>query len=193
MRMFIDYITVMLINMVAGMVILAALFAVGLTRPSQAGAMVPGLLMAGAVAFLTGLHMSLTWPLPKMEGANLSWANIAFGEMSVLFGVLLLGAAVALWRGWPLTYVAVYGLFAGAAAIVVGSAIGYLGLTKAPALSAAGFILAGAAGILSLPAVLWPAVAVLRWLDAAVWLVAAGIWALTGYMSYWMHIVNFSK
>jgi uncharacterized membrane protein len=48
----------------------------------------------GAVLTSTGLHMSLTWPLAP----ELPFDNIIFGETSLAFGVMLLGAAFYLWR-----------------------------------------------------------------------------------------------
>ena len=47
----------------------------------------------GVILFLTGLHMTLTWPL-----ALLPFDNIIFGETSLGFGVLLVAAAFYLWR-----------------------------------------------------------------------------------------------
>lgn len=49
---------------------------------------VPGLILT-----LTGLHMTLTWPL-----VLLPFDNIIFGETSLGFGILLLAAAFYLWR-----------------------------------------------------------------------------------------------
>ena len=50
---------------------------------------IPGFGVTGAVALTTGLHMIFTWAVPGSF-------NIAFGETTVLFGVLLVGAAIAL-------------------------------------------------------------------------------------------------
>ena len=49
----------------------------------------------GLILFATGLHMTLTWPL---AGQGFSFDNIIFGEPSLVFGVLMLAAAVFLWR-----------------------------------------------------------------------------------------------
>jgi len=189
--MFVDYITVMLVNMVAGLTLLGLYFLVGLTRPTQkhwAAAMA----MVGLVALATGLHMTLTWPMPRLAKVNLQWANIAFGEMSVLFGVLFLGAALAVAKGWSLIGVGVYAFFAGAAAIVVGLRVAQLGLTQRPELSAAGFILGGLGGVLACPIVALRHKA-LRAIGAIVLFVAAAVWALVGYGSYWMHLQSFAE
>ena len=113
---FIDYITLMLINMVAGLVMLSSYMAVGWRSP-QSRSWAAGLGAAGLVALATGLHMTLTWPItPKAA----HFANIAFGEMSVLFGAALLAAAVSVALRWSLVPAALYGALAGLASIVVG-------------------------------------------------------------------------
>ena len=48
----------------------------------------------GFILTATGLHMTLTWPFAKY----FPFDNIIFGEPSLGFGVLLLAAAVLLWR-----------------------------------------------------------------------------------------------
>ncbi|AZU60748.1 DUF981 family protein [Neobacillus mesonae] len=49
----------------------------------------------GFILTLTGLHMTLTWPLSKM---GFAFDDIIFGESSLAFGVLLLAITVLLWR-----------------------------------------------------------------------------------------------
>ncbi|WP_308164443.1 DUF981 family protein [Nonomuraea sediminis] len=49
----------------------------------------------GAILAVTGLHMTLTWPL---AGQGFPFDNIVFGEPCLAFGVLLLTAAFFLWR-----------------------------------------------------------------------------------------------
>ena len=49
----------------------------------------------GAILTATGLHMTLTWPLAP---GGFAFDNIIFGETSLGFGVLLLAAALYLWR-----------------------------------------------------------------------------------------------
>ncbi len=48
----------------------------------------------GFILTLTGAHMTLTWPFAKY----FPFDNIIFGEPSLAFGVLLLAAALFLWR-----------------------------------------------------------------------------------------------
>jgi putative membrane protein len=102
----------MLINMVAGLFILAYYVYSGLDGADQKR-WIPGFGMTGAIALTTGLHMIFTWPVPGSF-------NIAFGEMSVLFGIVFIGASVALAQNWELVTVTIYAFFAGVAAILVG-------------------------------------------------------------------------
>ncbi|OOC54305.1 MULTISPECIES: DUF981 family protein [Nocardiopsis] len=49
----------------------------------------------GLLLATTGLHMTLTWPL---AAGGFAFDNIIFGEPSLVFGVLLLAAALYLWK-----------------------------------------------------------------------------------------------
>ncbi|TKI55235.1 DUF981 family protein [Brevibacillus antibioticus] len=49
----------------------------------------------GFILTLTGLHMTLTWPLSKI---GFPFDDIIFGESSLAFGVLLLAITILLWR-----------------------------------------------------------------------------------------------
>jgi hypothetical protein len=48
----------------------------------------------GLLQFVTGLHMTLTWPIAYIA----PWDNIYFGETCLAFGTLLLAMALYLWR-----------------------------------------------------------------------------------------------
>lgn len=183
--MFIDYITLMLINMVAGLFILADYVYRGLDSSHQKQ-WIPGFGIVGAIALTTGLHMNFTWPVPGSF-------NIAFGETSVLFGILFVAAAIALSVGWDLFTIAVYGFFAGLVAIVIGIRIINLNMTKQPLLSGIGFILTGLGGIFAAPTLYWKSNRTWRLIGVAVLIVAALIWALTGYLAYWSHLESFQK
>ena len=54
-----------------------------------------GLGTVGLILTLTGLHMTLTWPL---AAGGFPFDNVIFGEPALAFGVLLLAAALYLWR-----------------------------------------------------------------------------------------------
>lgn len=181
--MFINYITLMLINMVAGLVILAGFVYQGIDHYPKRW--IPGFGMTGAIALATGLHMIWTWPV-------IGSFNIAFGETTVLFGILFLTTAIALAMDWSLLSISIYATFAGITAILIGTRIMTLGLTRRPLVAGVGFILTGLGGVLAAPTLLylkhnrgW------RTLGAIVLGVAALIWAFTGYMAYWGHVADY--
>jgi putative membrane protein len=77
---------------------------------------------------------------------------------------------------------------AGAAAILLGVGIFTLGLTMTPRLTGIGFVLSGAAGVLS-PVVVWQSKQKeLRAIASLVLLATSAIWALIGLGGYWAHI-----
>lgn len=183
--MFINYITLMLINLVVGLFLLAGYVYLGLSDQHQKR-WIPGFGMTGAIGLTTGLHMIFTWPV---RGSF----NIAYGEMSVLFGALFLASAIAIAFSWDLITVAVYGFFAGVAALLIGLRIINLGLTKQPLLSGIGFILTGLGGIFAAPTLYFKTNRTLRIVGAIVLVVAALIFALTGYLAYWNHLADYSN
>lgn len=52
-------------------------------------------MMLGIILFVTGTHMTLTWPLSKM---GFAFDDIIFGEPSLAFGILLISFSVLLFR-----------------------------------------------------------------------------------------------
>jgi putative membrane protein len=184
---FIDYLTLLLANMSAGLIVLALFFLRGYgTEKEKPWSAALG--VVGLVAVIGGLHMALGWPI---TGAK--WANVAYGESTVLLGAAFLGAALAVGRGWSLVPVTIYAAVAGGFAIMMGVYIAVMGLSNAPAMTAAGFILTGLAGPFSLCAVLvkscrWP-----RIITAVLLLAAAALWLFTTGGSYWMHLQILSQ
>jgi putative membrane protein len=212
-----DYITLLLVSASAGLLVLSAYFYWGLNYP-RPQVFAPALAGAGLILLVLGLHMVLTWPLgthptpPKPEAAaearivtsvtsmpaskvamnepkNAAFANICFGEPSVLFGAILLAAALSVARRWPMHGVALLGLVGGLVLIVIGVRIYNAGLTQAPAVTCAGFILTGLLGILALPTVASPT-KVLRTFTAVLTLLAAVIWGGMGLFAYWAHVAG---
>lgn len=182
---FIDFITLLLINMAAGLVVLAAYVTWGLGSPDQRR-WAPAFGMAGLVALVAGFYMTFTWPVPGSY-------NSAFGEMSVLFGVIYLGLAAATAKGLDLLPVSIYSLFAGLAAVLLGVRILDLKLTQTPALSAVGFILSGLGGVLLCVVLALRTSRAVRIAFSLVLVVAALIWAVTAYGGYWMHMKHFGQ
>lgn len=184
--MFIDYLTLVLINLVAGLFIVASYLFKGMDQEDQRPWAVP-FLGVGLVSFITGLHISFTWPLP---GAY----NIAFGDTTTLFGVVFLIAALAFWKGWSLTPASIFAFFAGISSFIFGLRIFNLQLTQSPLVSMLGFVLAGLAGILSLPFMLWlKNNKTARTIGMLLLLVAAAIWFATYVGSAWDHMESFAK
>lgn len=176
----IDYVSLLLINMVSALVVLAFFLWWGLGR-DDAGRWAPAFGICGLVATIAGFAMTFTSPIPKPF-------SMAYGEMSVLFGMLFLGAAWALTRGWSLLPLSIYAFFAGGAAILLGVRFIALSLTPMPLLPGTGFILTGLGGV-GAGVVLWKHdVKALRLAGALVMLAAAAIWAFTTGMAYWTHM-----
>ncbi|MGL5195471.1 MAG: DUF981 domain-containing protein [Chroococcales cyanobacterium] len=181
----INYISLMLINLVAGHFLLAYYIYDGLDNIRQKR-WIPGFGMTGAVALVTGLHMIFTWPITGSF-------NVAFGEMSVLFGIVFMGASVALAANWDLITVTIYAFFAGLASIVVGVQIINLDLTRRPWMSGIGFIISGLGGVLATPSLYLRNNPTLRTVGAVTIAIAGLIWAITGYLSYWGHIADYTE
>lgn len=179
-----DYLTVMLANMVAGLVV-AALFTVFGLGQADNRAWAAALGAAGFAAIACGLHMTLTWPI-KPEAAQ--WANVAFGEMALLFGIVYLAAALASAMRWSLLPVGIYALVVGIFAIIVGICMLRFGLSKAPAVSMVGFVSAGLGAILLLPAIHWQHVLAARLAAAAAMALSAAVWAMVGIGAYASHL-----
>lgn len=183
--MFIDYVTLMIINMLAGHVILAYYIYKGLDDENPRH-WSPGFGIVGLIALITGLHMIFTWPLPSSY-------NITHGEMSVFFGIIFLATSFALYNKLDLFTIAIYSLFAGAASVIIGARIIISDMTKGPVMSGLGFILSGLCGVFSLPTYLLRNNKKIRIVGALGLLAAGAIWALIGYVSYYDHLESFAK
>jgi putative membrane protein len=182
--MFIDYLTLMLLNMAAGLVILALFLGSWIDKDPKKAA--PGFLLVGTVALVTGFAVVLTWPLPGP-------ANIIFGEMTVLLGGVFFTAGLSLVCGWSLTTVGIYAAFAGTAAIVLAARILSLNYTQEPIVAALGYAGAGVTAILSWPGMTVPKLKWLRWIAVIVALLTALCWAVVAFPSYWAHPEIFAK
>lgn len=176
----IDFVTLLLVNMSAALVVLAAFLWQGMDRPdNRSWAAAFGI--AGLVATVAGFVMTFTWPIPAPY-------SMAYGEMSVLFGVLFLGASVALAAGWRLLPLGYYAFLPGLAAILLGVRIIHESLTLSPMISGVGFILTGLCGVGACPTLRRPDVRGLRIVGIVVILAAAAIWTATCFPAYWIHM-----
>jgi len=176
----IDYITLLLVNMVAGLVVLALFLWWGLGQTDYRH-WAPAFGIAGLLGTVGGLHMAFTWPVPAPYSS-------AYGEMSALLGVLFLGAAWAIARGWRLLPLGLYAFFPGVAAILIGVRMIHLGLTALPLMTGAGFIVTGMGGVFAAAAIWKQNMRMVRILGGLVMLGAAALWVPTAYMSYWVHM-----
>jgi putative membrane protein len=182
--MFIDYLTLIMINMVAGTFILAYYLWMGIDEGDQRP-YAAAFFGVGVLSLITGLHLSFNWPLPGSY-------NVGYGDTTTLFGIVFLATALALWNGWNLVPVSIYAFFAGLDAIIVGLRIFNLQLTKEPLISAVGFILAGLGGVGAAPFFLWfRDNRTVRLLGVLLLLATAAIWAVTFYGSLWGHLESF--
>lgn len=180
--MFVDYLTVMMVAVVAGAVITIVYGLMFLDapladqRPWGWAFGIVGLLLG-----VTGLHLVLTWPLP---GAY----NIVMGEPALYFGLVLLGTAFAIRAGESLMPLAVLAIFGGLANIFLSIAMLVHGLSRNPPLWALAYAAIGLAAVLA-PLVVHK-VRALRWVPVvAGGLLAIGalIFALGGYGAYLEH------
>ncbi len=178
--MFIDYVTLMLINMAAGLFVLAAFIWKDIDKENNQF-WAPAFALPGMIAAICGFAMTFTWPLPKPY-------NVAFGETTILLGLLFLAAAWSLANGWELLPLGIYAFFAGLTGVLVGIRIINLGLTASPLVSGVGFILTGSGGVFAGAVLLNRHRKWLRIVGAVVLIAAALIWARTGCLAYWAHL-----
>jgi putative membrane protein len=184
--MFIDFLTLVMLNLVAGTVLLAYYLWKGIDEKDQ-HAYAPAFFVTGLVSLITGLQLEFTWPLPGSY-------NVAFGDTATLFGVVFLATGLALWKGWSLIPTSIYAFFAGAEAVLVGFVILSQNLTKEPLLSAVGFMLAGFSGLGVFPFLMWfRDNKMVRWIGIVLLLATAALWAVTFYGSLGGHMASFAK
>ena len=180
--MFVDYLTVMMVAVVAAAVLTISYGLMFLEAPLADQK--PWGWAFGIVGLLlgaTGSHMVLTWPLP---GAY----NIVMGEPALYFGLVLLGTAFAIRAGESLMPLAVLAIFGGLANISLSIAMLVHGLSRNPPLWAFAYAAIGLAAVLS-PLVVHK-VRALSWVPlVAGGLLAIGalIFALGGYGAYLEH------
>jgi putative membrane protein len=178
--MYIDYTPLMLVNLVAGLVLLAAWVFLDLDTERERR-WVPAMATAGVVGLAAGLHMIFTWPLP---GA----LNTVYGPLSVFYGILLLGLAFVLSFRLDVLPVAIYAAFAGLATLLLGIQVFQQGLTPYPQLTGAALAWMGVVGLDAVPMLRIRAVPAFRVLAAIGLLVAAVLWGVVAYLSAWQHV-----
>jgi putative membrane protein len=184
--MFIDFLTLVMINLVAGTVLLAYYLWRGMDERDQRP-YAAAFFGVGLVSLITGLQISFTWPLPGSY-------NVGYGDATTLFGVVFLATSIALFFGSSLIPVSIYAFFAAIDAIIVGIRIFTLNLTKEPLISAVGFILAGLSGLGVFPFLMWfRENKMVRYIGIVLLLGTSLLWAITFYGSLWGHMESFAK
>ncbi len=178
--MFIDYVSIMLVNMTAGLVILA-LFIFKDIDSENNNFWAPAFALPGLIAIICGFAMCFTWPLPKPY-------NVAYGEPSILLGFLFMAASWSLAKGWKLFPLGIYAFFAGLVGVVIGIRIIHLGLTQTPLMAGIGFILTGSGGIFAELVILYRNKKWIRAIGSLILLASAALWAMTAYLAYWFHL-----
>lgn len=183
--MFIDFVGVMLINLAAGLAILAH-YLYENPQPGDRRSWAAGFMAVGLLGITTSLAMVLGWPLP-------GGYNVAFGEPALFLSTAFLAAAVTLTFEWEPLIPAIYGAFGGILAIFVGIRLMSLHMTQSPTVAGLGYLTAGIGGILALPALNWRHTRWLAWAAAIILGISAIVWAVTGYLTVWDHIASFAK
>lgn len=183
--MMIDYLAVMLVNLGAGLALLAHYLYI---KPEKGNrkSWASGFFAVGFLGLLTSVPMVITWPLP-------GGYNVAYGEPAIFFSVLFIAAAVTLMFEWEPLIPAIYGFFGAIYAIVIGIRIEDLHLGADPFAALAGFVLTGIGGMLVLPAIQWRNNRTLAVVTAIILGLAALVWLYTGYVAGWEHILDFAK
>jgi len=183
--MFTDYLAVMLVNMGAGLALLAHYLFVNPPK-EQRKSWAAGFFAVGLLGLGTSLPMVLTWPLP-------GGYNVAYGEPALFLSIAFLASAITLVFEWEPYIPAIYGFFGAIYAIVIGIRLEDLHLGADPFAAMAGFVLTGIGGILLLPAIHYRDNRVLTIITAIILGLAALIWLYTGYDAGWAHILDFAK
>jgi putative membrane protein len=183
---FIDFLTLVMINLVAGSVLLAYYLWRGMDEKDQRP-YASAFFITGLVSLVTGLQIAFTWPLPGSY-------NVGYGDTTVLFGAVFLATGISLSQGWSLIPVSIYSFFAAIDAIIVGVTILALGQTKEPLVSALGFVLAGLSGLGVFPFLMWfRKNKLVRWVGIALLVATALVWGITFYASLPAHMASFAK
>ncbi|HUW40129.1 MAG TPA: DUF981 domain-containing protein [Rectinemataceae bacterium] len=182
--MFIDHLTIMLVNLAAGLTLMGIFVLKFMDKDRKR--MAPGFLLSGFVSLVTSLHIVFTWPLPGSY-------NIAFGEMAAFFGVLFFVAGLAFLFDWDLFTLGIYAAFVGLGSIIIGARILSLNMTSEPLMAGGGFILTGLMAFLTIPVFYLRRFLLVRVLAAVGLFGSAAIWALTGFTAYWSHLAGFAK
>lgn len=186
--MFIDYLTLIMINMITGTALLAQFLWKGFDgSKDDQRSYAPAFGGVGLLAVILGLALSLTWPLPGNH-------NITYGETTTLFGIVFLAAAYALSQGWSLIPIATLAFFAGIDALLVGVNILFNRTPQEPLMVAVGFLLSGLGGMFAAPYLMFfHDKKIFRRLAVIALILTAVAWMIMYGASFWVHLQNFTS
>ncbi len=180
--MFIDYVTIQLISAASGL-LFAAIYAIKFEAPLKSRiSWIYAFWMVGAIMLITGLEMIFTWPLP---GAY----NIIFGEPSVWFGMLLIVLGLAIRSDSDLLPVTLLFMIGGLINLVISGDILIYNMTQSPLLAFIGFLTSGIGAFLVPFGLKSKSV---RWIIAILLIIAAVVFAVTGFGAYYQHAGDFA-
>ncbi|MCW1294068.1 MAG: DUF981 domain-containing protein [Candidatus Parvarchaeota archaeon] len=182
MAIFPDYLTIMLIDLAAGLFILT-LFLWKLSKPKEYSRYTIGFLMTGFLGLITALPMVLSWPLPGSY-------NIAFGEPMLFFSIILLSIGFAIEKHWAFDGIVIFGVLGAIMAIVIGAQIYSLGMTSSPFVAMAGYVLTGLGGLIAAPLLYYPKNKGLLVIATILFVLAALLWLYIGYSAYLAHLAS---
>lgn len=137
----INYLTLIMIDLIAGYTLLTYFLAIGLDveRGKGLAAAFGGV---GLLNLVLGLGITLTWPLPGSY-------NILFGEATAMFGIVFLAAGIAIAREWdlyPITLIAsIFGIYV----LIAGWGIFSLNMTRTPLMTTLLYLLVGITALLA--------------------------------------------
>lgn len=177
---FIDYLTIMLIDLAGGLINLTW-FLWKLNKPKEYSKFVSGFLLVGILGLLTSLPMVLTWPLPGSY-------NIAFGEPMLLFSLIFLLLAISIIKQWPWDGIVVFAVLGSIMAIVIGIAIYSFNLTNTPFFAMMGYLMTAFGALISSYLVYRPKNKPLLILATILFVLSTILWLYIGYYAYYMHL-----
>lgn len=183
--MFVDYLAVMLLNLGAGLALLAHYLYVNPGKEYRRS-WASGFFAVGLLGLVTSLPMVIMWPLP-------GGFNVAFSGPMLFLSTAFLAGGLTLMLEWEPLIPAIYGFFGGIYAIVIGIRLLDLKMGADPTVAFLGFVLTGIGGMLFLPAIYWHKNRTLTIVTAIILGLAAVIWLFTGYDAVWAHILDFAK
>lgn len=182
MAIFPDYLTIMLIDLAAGLLVLT-LFLWKLSKPKEYSRYTIGFFMTGFLGLITALPMVLMWPLPGSY-------NIAFGEPMLFFSVILLAIGFAIEKHWAFDSIVVFGVLGAIMSIVIGVQIYNLGMTNSPFAAMGGYVLTGLGGLIAAPLLYHPKNKGLLVTATVLFVLAALLWLYIGYSAYFVHLAS---